>query len=202
IQQQNTKNGPLHRCRLARRSCCPQLLAVVNAHYVLTSPLTRGFSDDDEPTAPCGGFDSPVNPVAFPLQSSVAISAFHSTGTVNVSIKIGDADDFTQVTSVTVDFGKVDPCSNIPPWNSTIPVDLSALSGATEGGQAVIQTVFDGPTVRLYQCADVVLGDATDLPARTDDGAQDLPDLRPTDLCSVPQIGDICPNLQCPSGSS
>ncbi|KAI9362110.1 hypothetical protein DFJ73DRAFT_813489 [Zopfochytrium polystomum] len=127
--------------------------AVVNAHYVLTSPLTRGFSDDDEPTVPCGGFDSPVNPVAFPLKSSVSISAFHSAATVNVSIKIGDAADFTQVTSVKVDFGKVDPCSNIPPWNSTIPVDLSKLKGATAGAKAVIQTVFDGPDGALYQCA-------------------------------------------------
>lgn len=29
--------------------------AFVSCHFTLDSPTTRGFSDDEEPTAPCGG---------------------------------------------------------------------------------------------------------------------------------------------------
>ncbi|KAJ3200879.1 hypothetical protein HDU67_001736, partial [Dinochytrium kinnereticum] len=38
--------------------------SVVNAHYYLTVPLTRGFDIEGTLIGPCGGFEDPVNPVA------------------------------------------------------------------------------------------------------------------------------------------
>ncbi|KAI9324613.1 hypothetical protein DFJ73DRAFT_667208, partial [Zopfochytrium polystomum] len=176
--------------------------SVASAHYVLTSPLTRGFSDDNEPTSPCGGFNTTVNPVAFPLsklaKSNVSISAFHSKANVSVSIQLTGASSFTLIKTFATDFGTVNTCSNLPPWNSSFLIDLTAVSGAKSGDKAVIQTIFDGPDGALYQCADVVLGDATGLAARTDDGLATIPDLRPTDLCTVANIKDLCPAVVCP----
>lgn len=35
---------------------------VANAHFKLNTPPTRGFDEDKQPTAPCGGFDTLQNP--------------------------------------------------------------------------------------------------------------------------------------------
>lgn len=43
--------------------------SVAMAHYTLDYPPSRGFSDDDEPIAPCGGaaYNAAGNRTQFPL---------------------------------------------------------------------------------------------------------------------------------------
>lgn len=43
------------------------------AHYTLDYPASRGFNDDNEPTGPCGGFDTVKNRTEFPLSKSLEL---------------------------------------------------------------------------------------------------------------------------------
>ncbi|KAJ3111178.1 hypothetical protein HDU96_005918 [Phlyctochytrium bullatum] len=174
------------------------LAHVANAHYVLTVPLTRGFDDDAQVNGPCGGYNASVNPVAFPLSTYVEISATHSTGKLTVNLRPAEGTAaFTRLGEFDVSNGAVGPC-NPPPYidrfNVTVP------SAFKSGDRAVLQTIFDGPDGRLYQCADVVIGTpATPLPARDDDGFKDIKpdDITAGDACSNPGVASVCPQLQC-----
>jgi hypothetical protein len=46
------------------------------AHYTLDYPLSRGFSDDNEPKAPCGGYDTVGNRTQFPLSKNMDALSF------------------------------------------------------------------------------------------------------------------------------
>ncbi|KAJ3106123.1 hypothetical protein HDU97_006940 [Phlyctochytrium planicorne] len=163
------------------------LFAVANAHYILTTPRTRGFSDDDEAKGPCGSFDVAVNPVAFPLQSVVEIAAFHSKGNLTINIRAASATAFTKISTTAIEHNETGVC-NPPPYFEKYSVDLTKIEGLTlkEGDNAVIQTVFDGPDGILYQCADVQIGSSKTLPARNDAGVSTVKDddIAPIDLCT------------------
>ncbi|KAF9339559.1 hypothetical protein BGZ91_005560 [Linnemannia elongata] len=117
------------------------------AHYTLDYPPSRGFSDDDEPIAPCGG--------AAPTKGFVQISSYHPTASVQVNIAYGNnptAADFTTASST--------PAGTIQvthPFQSCLPLDLSSFKGAASNVNATIQLVYNGGDSPLYQCADVVL---------------------------------------------
>ncbi|KAJ3192494.1 hypothetical protein HDU67_005439, partial [Dinochytrium kinnereticum] len=101
--------------------------ASVNAHYILSVPRTRGYIDDKEPIGPCGSFDTPVNPVAFPSVSTVQIAAFHSRGNLTVNVKLaaaGAADPFTLVGVFAVENPPSGPCTPLPFVND-FRVDLA-----------------------------------------------------------------------------
>ncbi|KAI9028094.1 hypothetical protein CLU79DRAFT_682344, partial [Phycomyces nitens] len=133
------------------------------AHFSLTYPPTRGFSESIEATAPCGGYDTPLaNRTQFPLTNGfVEINAEHPTYTYQVNILINNsptAADFTSSNLVTVASGK-----NSFPMAACLPLNLTAAPEAKNGTLATLQITFNGGDGALYQCTDVILTDnATD----------------------------------------
>ncbi|KAF9351187.1 hypothetical protein BGX34_000746 [Mortierella sp. NVP85] len=126
------------------------------AHYTLDYPLSRGFSDDNEPKAPCGGYDTVGNRTQFPLTKGfVTINSHHATANVKINVVLGDnpsAADFTAAAATPANTIKVDH-----PGVSCLPLDLSTFKGATDNTTATIQLIYEGGDNPLYQCADVVL---------------------------------------------
>ena len=55
------------------------LVAGVCGHYTLDYPFTTGFDEDQEPNAPCGGFDpTATNLTAWPLSGGeIALDSHH-----------------------------------------------------------------------------------------------------------------------------
>ncbi|KAG0320339.1 hypothetical protein BGZ97_000258 [Linnemannia gamsii] len=132
--------------------------SAVMAHYTLDYPPSRGFSDNDEPIAPCGGaaYNAAGTRTQFPLTKGfLQISSFHPTASVQVNIAYGNnptAANFTAASST--------PAGTIQvthPFQSCLPLDLSSFKGAANDVNATIQLVYNGGDSPLYQCADVVL---------------------------------------------
>ncbi|KAF9922737.1 hypothetical protein FBU30_007134 [Linnemannia zychae] len=128
------------------------------AHYTLDYPPSRGFSDDNEPIAPCGGsaYNAAGARTPFPLAKGfLQISSFHPTASVQVNIAYGNnptVADFTAASST--------PAGTIQvthPFQSCLPLDLSNFKGAADNTNATIQLVYNGGDSPLYQCADVIL---------------------------------------------
>ncbi|CAO3677976.1 unnamed protein product [Umbelopsis vinacea] len=131
-------------------------LSSVQAHYQLTYPQSRGFVEDNEPLAPCGGFNT-VNTTRteFPIKNGfLEINSEHVQYqyTVNLALKSnpGAADFSSQ--NATVANG-----TNSFPDQACLPVDLSKVNGAVDGTPATLQIVYNAGDSLLYQCTDVVL---------------------------------------------
>ncbi|KAF9563267.1 hypothetical protein EC968_004964 [Mortierella alpina] len=130
--------------------------SAVMAHYTLDYPASRGFSDDKEPEAPCGGFNTAANRTQFPLTKGfLQINSGHVTADIKVNVVYGDnptAADFTSAGAT--------PASSFSiknPGDSCIPLDLSTFKGAADKTNATIQIIYNGGDSPLYQCADVTL---------------------------------------------
>ncbi|KAG0295589.1 hypothetical protein BGZ98_001331 [Dissophora globulifera] len=126
------------------------------AHFTLDYPASRGFNDDNEPTAPCGGFNTATNRTQFPLTKGfLEISSFHVSADMKINVVYGNdpaATDFTTAAAT--------PASSISinhPGQACLPLDLSTFKGAANNINATIQIVYNGGDSPLYQCADVVL---------------------------------------------
>ncbi|CAG8854960.1 7678_t:CDS:2, partial [Gigaspora margarita] len=54
------------------------LFNVINAHYQLQAPTSRGFEDSLEPNSPCGGFDTVNSSLItnFPISQGIATANF------------------------------------------------------------------------------------------------------------------------------
>ncbi|KAK3819176.1 MAG: hypothetical protein J3R72DRAFT_459932 [Linnemannia gamsii] len=128
------------------------------AHYTLDYPPSRGFSDNDEPIAPCGGaaYNAAGARTPFPLTKGfLQISSFHPTASVQVNVAYGNnpaVADFT--TASTTPAGTIQVTH---PFQSCLPLDLSTFKGAANNINATIQLVYNGGDSPLYQCADVIL---------------------------------------------
>ncbi|KAG0245633.1 hypothetical protein B0O80DRAFT_501305 [Mortierella sp. GBAus27b] len=126
------------------------------AHFTLDYPLSRGFIDDNEPTAPCGGFNAVSNRTQFPLSKGfVEINSHHVTASVQVNIVYGNnptADNFTASGATPATTFKA-----TQPGLLCIPLELSTFKGAADNVTATIQLIYNGGDSPLYQCADVVL---------------------------------------------
>ncbi|KAJ3216622.1 hypothetical protein HDU67_009229 [Dinochytrium kinnereticum] len=167
-------------------------VAVVNAHYYLTVPLTRGFDIEGTLIGPCGGFEDPVNPVAMKSKSEITIAALHSKAVITVQVKKEGTSDFKTLGDFRIDFGREWIC-NPPPYIKSYEVDLST-AGLVDGDIAVLRTLFNGPDGLLYQCADIKVGTET-LPPRDDAGLDTIieDDTIPVELCTIPGIEKTCP---------
>ncbi|KAI9263167.1 hypothetical protein BDA99DRAFT_407798, partial [Phascolomyces articulosus] len=133
------------------------VLQSVSAHYQLTYPQSRGFNEDREPTAPCGGFDSVSSRSQFPLQNGfVQINSGHTDYTYEVKLVTNStnptASDFTSAPTVAKG-------SRNYPADACLPIDLGNVQGLSAGTNATIQVVYDGGDGLLYQCADVTLAE-------------------------------------------
>ncbi|KAF8983164.1 hypothetical protein BGZ46_010762 [Entomortierella lignicola] len=126
------------------------------AHFTLDYPQSRGFDDDKEPTAPCGGFDAVANRTDFPLTNGfLQIDSHHVKADIKINVVIGNspvAADF-----ITAAGTPVNSTSLNHPGHACFPLNLSTFSGATNNTNATIQIVYNGGDSPLYQCADVVL---------------------------------------------
>ncbi|KAG0001349.1 hypothetical protein BGZ80_004336 [Entomortierella chlamydospora] len=126
------------------------------AHFTLDYPQSRGFDDDKEGTAPCGGFDTVANRTQFPLTNGfLQINSRHVSAEITINVVIGSnpvAADFTTAAGT-----PANSTSLKHPGNACFPLDLSTFQGAANNTNATIQIVYNGGDSPLYQCSDVVL---------------------------------------------
>lgn len=115
------------------------------AHFTLNWPETAGFSDDDEPTAPCGGATVVVNDTAPEInvdRFAVAIFSSHPAG--NWTFRA------TQSTEEPYDFTDI-----VPGVSSTGPGDfcLTHLRAPSDwaGSSGILQVIDNSVDGTLYQ---------------------------------------------------
>ncbi|KAI9470583.1 MAG: hypothetical protein EXX96DRAFT_653703 [Benjaminiella poitrasii] len=131
----------------------------VLAHFQLTYPETRGFNEDQEPTAPCGGFDTVGSRTQFPLKDGfVEINSGHTSYSYVVNVLVNNnptASDFSSNSTVQVASGSRDY-----PQAACLSLNLTNSPDIKAGANATIQIIYNGGDGQLYQCTDVVFSDS------------------------------------------
>ncbi|CAG8627849.1 14773_t:CDS:2, partial [Cetraspora pellucida] len=126
---------------------------VINAHYQLRAPPSRGFEDSLEANPPCGGF----NTVNFSLITNFPISQGNATA------NFFDGDGtlyFYFAPNINSTFISVSDAQKLTiPDNGQqvhVSIDLSRAN-AIVGSQGILQSVFNLSTGNgaWYQCADI-----------------------------------------------
>ncbi|ODQ56243.1 hypothetical protein SAICODRAFT_42417, partial [Saitoella complicata NRRL Y-17804] len=126
-----------------------------SAHFTLNYPETVGFDEDNEPTAPCGGFSASdaTNRTLVPLDGTApfAIYAGHPTAQVIVKLALStdpttNADFNITVVPQFTENGLGDFCFPSVNW-------AAAAGSPTEGQNATVQVAYAGGDGVLYQCA-------------------------------------------------
>ncbi|KAI8082710.1 uncharacterized protein BX664DRAFT_338897 [Halteromyces radiatus] len=122
----------------------------VYGHYQLTYPPSRGFSESNEPTGPCGGFNQVSSQrTEFPIKNGfLEINSEHPKYTYQVFMAIGNnptASSFTGNNSMVAQ-GQVSY-----PAQSCLQVDLSSVQAATDGTNATLQIIYMAGDGSLYQ---------------------------------------------------
>ncbi|RIB02378.1 hypothetical protein C2G38_2050111 [Gigaspora rosea] len=125
---------------------------VVNAHFELQAPPSRGFDDAKEPNSPCGGFDSVGKITDFPISQGRATCLFYDgDGTLTFYFAPNQNSSFIQVS----DNQTYSALANV---QKTIDVNLTRAN-ATVGSQGVLQAVFaiapGSGSGSWYQCSDI-----------------------------------------------
>jgi hypothetical protein len=123
----------------------------VLAHFTLDYPVTRGFDETMEPTAPCGGYNTVASTRSqVPLSNAfVQITAEHTSYTYQVSVIVNNnpaTADFSTNQLVQVANG-----TRNYPQAACLPLDLSKNTAIKAGTNATIQIVFNGGDGSLYQ---------------------------------------------------
>ena len=126
------------------------LASVATAHFVLNYPTSRGFDDELEPQAPCGGFNT-VNSTRSSFQLSggqYQINSRHATANVEVHFSSNGQNFSSQAVQSYTITGLGTACLSLP-----------QLSGYSAGDNATLQVVYRAASENeaLYQCADIVL---------------------------------------------
>lgn len=125
------------------------LLQGVSGHYQLLYPQSRGFSEDTEPTAPCGGFNQVLAQRAeFPLHGGfLEINSEHTQYAYQIKLALGNNPDSNAFANAsTVGGGQ----RNYP-LQSCLSVDLSNVTQATDGTNATFQIMYNAGDSILYQ---------------------------------------------------
>jgi len=123
------------------------LLAAVPAalaHFTLDFPPTTGFDEDQEPNAPCGGFNpSSDNLTAWPLSGGeIALDSHHPTLTILYRAQLMGASSWINLTDgFVVMTGLGELCINPP---VSLPSNWTGKAG-------VIQVIGQPPDGILYQ---------------------------------------------------
>ncbi|KAI8147805.1 hypothetical protein BJV82DRAFT_507312 [Fennellomyces sp. T-0311] len=142
---------------LAIAAAALSALQGVSAHYQLTYPQSRGFAEDSQPLAPCGGFNTVGSRSEFPLQDGfVQINSGHTDYTYEVKFIDNSNPSTNDFNNATV----IAKGSRSYPAEACLPVDLGSVAGASAGTNGTIQITYDGGDGTLYQCADVTLADS------------------------------------------
>ncbi|KAI8825262.1 uncharacterized protein EV422DRAFT_518125 [Fimicolochytrium jonesii] len=163
------------------------LAAPAAAHFSLTSPAGRGFTEDLEPIGPCGGFNTTqATRSSFPLTGgNVTMMILDGDGTGYVNVNIGLGDNPTNFTLVsTYPKAKVGSVS--------FPVDLSKYT--TDGKAVTLQLVYHSDEI-FFQCADLTVGgSATSVPSMT---------MAPGSMTmSMPGMTMSMPGMSMPTGTA
>ncbi|MBW0475085.1 hypothetical protein O181_014800 [Austropuccinia psidii MF-1] len=139
-------------------------LGLVSTHFTLDYPLTRGFSEDDEPKF-CGGF--PTNATGrhpFPLSgpAPILINSHHSSAEVAIIIAFKSDPttfaDFNTSNKVTFlrPFGRIEGRGPLC-FNIDINSLASQVPNITDGTLATLQVEYNGGDSPLFQCSDLIL---------------------------------------------
>ncbi|KAK6343147.1 hypothetical protein TWF718_008520 [Orbilia javanica] len=124
------------------------LVPFTTAHFLLNSPPTIGFSDDEESTYPCGSFDvtSRKTVTDFPIAGlPISVTSTHPEDTWFFrAALLNDTENWVNLLPAIMQQGTGDFC------NPSVP-GLAAW----EGEDAVIQIVASAPDGFLFQCAAV-----------------------------------------------
>ena len=125
------------------------LLALVSAvvpvfaHYTLDYPPTTGFDEDQEPNAPCGGFDpDSTNVTSWPLSGGeIAIDSHHPQMTLLYRAQLMGSTKWVNLTDgFLLMTGLGELCINAGP----VPANWTGKVG-------VVQTIGQPPDGILYQ---------------------------------------------------
>jgi len=122
-----------------------------SAHFILNYPSSIGFSDDDEPTAPCGGFTPDLtkdNVTDFHVGGdTVYLSSFHPTITFlyRATLDTTAMSGYQNLLASTVQVNGLNGNCN-----PLVPAPASFV-----GKKGILQVVADSPDGVLYQCAAV-----------------------------------------------
>ncbi|KAF4627119.1 hypothetical protein G7Y89_g11035 [Cudoniella acicularis] len=122
------------------------VVAIAEAHFVLQEPVSLGFDDDAEGTAPCGGFNasSRLNVTNWPT-SGGAVGVLTTHTTVQWEYKVARLSNLTNWVSVTPTLNQTGVgnfCETLIPGKK-----------AWEGESGVLQVIQHGVDGALYQCA-------------------------------------------------
>lgn len=122
--------------------------SLVSAHFTLIYPSSRGFDETKEPTAPCGGFDTPsAQRVQMPLKSSfIAIDSGHVTYTYLINAVTKQNPTASDFTSGTV---QVAQGSRTYPQAACLPITFNDSFKANTN--VTLQVVYNGGDGLLYQ---------------------------------------------------
>ncbi|KAF3935078.1 hypothetical protein ABW20_dc0110316 [Dactylellina cionopaga] len=122
------------------------LLPLASAHFLLNSPATIGFSDDDESDYPCGSFKVTDRKTVTDFPIAGIPIALTSTHPENVwfyrAALLNDTENWVDLSPAISQMGQGDFCS----MNVMGPA-------AWEGEDAVLQIVASAPDGFLFQCA-------------------------------------------------
>ncbi|CDS12300.1 hypothetical protein LRAMOSA04495 [Lichtheimia ramosa] len=140
--------------RLSLLALSAATISAVSAHFQLNYPQTRGFNEDNEPQAPCGGFNNVGSRTEFPLENGfVQINSGHTTYKYTVKVITSNnpsTSDFTGNNATVIGSG-----SRNYPGDACLTVSTNNGTDIKAGTNATIQITYDGGDGSLYQCTDV-----------------------------------------------
>ncbi|RVD84765.1 uncharacterized protein DFL_006490 [Arthrobotrys flagrans] len=133
---------------LLNSACLLTLLPFATAHFLLNTPPTIGFSDDDEGTYPCGSFNvtSRKTVTDFPIAGlPISVTSTHPEDTWFFrAALLNDTENWVDLLPAISQQGTGDFC------NPSVPGPA-----AWEGEDGVVQIVAIAPDGFLFQCAAV-----------------------------------------------
>ncbi|KAJ3303162.1 hypothetical protein HDV03_004150 [Kappamyces sp. JEL0829] len=132
------------------------LLGFAAAHYSLKSPLARGSDELNELTGPCAKYAVGTRTPIAVSGSSISIASGHNSASMDINLSLSP-DPASQTDFVAVTTG----IAITKVGSLSFAFDASKIAGAKVGSNVTIQTIYNGPDGALYQCADVVLTNAT-----------------------------------------
>ncbi|KAI8066966.1 uncharacterized protein B0P05DRAFT_475496 [Gilbertella persicaria] len=127
---------------------------LVNAHYTMIYPTSRGFNEDTEPTAPCGGFDSVSSSrVKVPKNAFVTINSGHVSYSYQINAVYSNNPNTSDFSGSAVK--QLAQGTRSYPEASCLAFQFG--SDVQDGTNATLQIVYNGGDGMLYQCVDVTV---------------------------------------------
>ncbi|KAL7752243.1 hypothetical protein RI367_002288 [Sorochytrium milnesiophthora] len=142
---------------------CLVLMAshLVQAHYILNTPKSRGFDDDGESKPVCGSFNSVMSPrVSWDLTSPITITSYHPNADLNIFLSLSEnpttVDDFKKISYQRITQAANLSYTGIFTDQSVQPLGVKALTDLS-GKDATLMMTYDGGDGLLYQCSDLTI---------------------------------------------